>query len=144
MLPGLPSPIRHLARAYSGGLGLPLGRAPMTEATIDCRRCNHWMDLVATIQPFGNQLPVRLRAHGQRPHRAVFSSQLGRSLRLYVGTPSLIAVAPEPERKGEAIGGMYGDRNLDCLARRVDVMTHDPQGWRSSLHLQFRCQLRRH
>ena len=27
----------------------------MTEATIDCRRCNHWMDLVATIQPFGNQ-----------------------------------------------------------------------------------------
>jgi hypothetical protein len=30
----------------------------MTEATIDCRRCrrcNHRMDLVATIQPFGNQ-----------------------------------------------------------------------------------------
>jgi DNA-directed RNA polymerase subunit RPC12/RpoP len=27
----------------------------MTEATIDCRRCNHRMDLVATIQPFRNQ-----------------------------------------------------------------------------------------
>jgi DNA-directed RNA polymerase subunit RPC12/RpoP len=26
----------------------------MTETTVDCRRCNHRMDLVATIQPFGN------------------------------------------------------------------------------------------
>jgi ribosomal protein L37E len=27
----------------------------MTETTIHCRRCNHRMELVATIQPFGNQ-----------------------------------------------------------------------------------------
>jgi hypothetical protein len=27
----------------------------MTETAIDCRLCNHRMDLVAIIQPFGNQ-----------------------------------------------------------------------------------------
>src|SRR3982751_4789535 len=54
--------------------------------------------------------------------------------RMNLGTVShstvrtLLAVAPEPEREGEAFRRMDGHRDLKRLARQIDVMAHNLQG----------------